>query len=134
LRLLLGEKSIQQAPRDWVNQGGPPWHGSARYATTPGGRPTILPQAARIWVASTVGKGERTLTWPVRSGSWTLVVMNADGRPGVTADAAIGARLSFLGWVAGGLLAAGAVVAALTTLLLVLALRRRSDPHPAMQK
>ena len=52
--------------------------------------------------------------------------MNADGRPGVTADAAIGARLSFLGWVAGGLLAAGAVVAALTALLLVLALRDRS--------
>ena len=99
--------------------------GSPRYATTPGGRPTIRPQAARIWVASTVGGGERTLTWPVRSGSWTLVVMNADGRPGVTADAAIGARLSFLGWVAGGLLAAGAVVAALTALLLVLALRDR---------
>ena len=100
--------------------------GSPRYATTPGERPAIRPQAAQIWVASTVGGGERTLTWPVRSGSWTLVVMNADGRPGVTADAAIGARLSFLGWVAGGLLAAGAVVAALTALLLVLALRDRS--------
>ena len=101
--------------------------GNPQYATTPGGRPKIAPQAARIWVASTVGGGERTLTWPVRSGSWTLVVMNADGRPGVTADAAIGARLSFLGWVAGGLLAAGAVMAALTALLLVLALRHRSD-------
>jgi hypothetical protein len=106
--------------------------GSPQYATTPGGRPAIAPQTAGIWAASTVGGGERTLTWPVRSGSWTLVVMNADGRPGVTADAAIGARLSFLGWVAGGLLAAGAVAAAVMALLLVLAFRRPPDPHPDM--
>jgi len=38
----------------------------------------------------------KTLTWKVRAGDWSVVLMNADGSRGVTADIDLGAKLSFL--------------------------------------
>jgi hypothetical protein len=72
------------------------------------------PGDARFWDASTQGAGKQTLTWDVRDGDWSIVVMNPDGSPGVHADVSAGAKLGFLdeaGWVLlgmGGLALAGA--------------------------
>jgi hypothetical protein len=52
------------------------------------------PQAGeRIWAASTQG-ARQTLTWDVDDGDWSIVVMNADGSPGVQADISAGAALA----------------------------------------
>jgi hypothetical protein len=82
-----------------------------------GGAGTPAPPASRrIWAASAQGQGEQTLRWAVRDGSWSVVVMNADGSRGVDALVSAGARvpsLSGLGWASLGLgllFGAGAVV------------------------
>ncbi|MET9021515.1 hypothetical protein ABZV93_16145 [Actinopolymorpha sp. NPDC004070] len=54
-----------------------------RYAPVAAGRRVESPTHEGIWVAWSVGSGARTLTWPLRRGGWDLVVMNADGDPGV---------------------------------------------------
>lgn len=95
-----------------------------------GGRPRSAPGAQRFWVASDSGRGTRTVLWKPASGSWTVVVMNADGRPGLAVRADLGARVPALLWIAGGLLAAGVAFLAGGVLLSVRATRGRRD-HPA---
>jgi hypothetical protein len=57
--------------------------------------------------------------------------MNADGSRGVTADVDLGAKLSFLLWVAIGLLLGGVLVTGGSAGLVVLAARtRRPQPSP----
>jgi hypothetical protein len=81
----------------------------------PGAAAPAPPARERIWDASTDGTGRQTLTWDVRDGDWSVVVMNADGSPGVDADVSAGAKLGFLdeaGWIllgTGGIAFAGAV-------------------------
>ena len=57
-----------------------------------GGRPASAPGTQDFWVASDTGPGARTLEWDPTDGSWTVVVMNADGRPGIAVGADLGAR------------------------------------------
>jgi hypothetical protein len=49
--------------------------------------------------------------WKPANGSWTVVVMNADGQPGIDVRADLGARVPAVPWIAVGVLAAGAVFA-----------------------
>lgn len=48
------------------------------------------PGAEGFWVASVSGSGEQTLDWTIESGKWVVVIMNADGSPGVSADVRLG--------------------------------------------
>jgi hypothetical protein len=81
----------------------------------PGSAVPAPPAREWIWDASTHGTGAQTLTWDVRDGDWSVVVMNADGSPGVGADVSAGAKLGFLdeaGWILlgmGGVALAGAI-------------------------
>ena len=43
------------------------------------------PAEQDIWAAPPHGDGRQTLTWDVEDGDWSVVVMNADGSPGVHA-------------------------------------------------
>jgi hypothetical protein len=79
------------------------------YRVTDGGPPSAPPAQVDIWEASASGPGEQTLTWDVESGDWSVVLMNADGTAPVEVEAGAGATLPGLGWVAGGLVIAGAV-------------------------
>jgi hypothetical protein len=87
----------------------------ADYREQPGRTVPAPPAQQRFWDASAHGAGTQTLTWDVRDGDWSVVVMNADGTPGVHADVRAGAKLGFLdeaGWVLlgmGGLALAGAI-------------------------
>jgi hypothetical protein len=93
-----------------------PFH--AEYRAHAGAQRPTLPADQRFWVASAHGSGAQTLTWDVKHGSWSVVVMNADGSRGVDAGVSAGANvpiLSAVGWGAlgGGLLllvAAGGIV------------------------
>lgn len=90
-----------------------------------GGPVRSLPQSRRFWVASASGRGTQTVTWQPRHGSWSVVVMNRDGRPGVTARADLGARLPAVIWIAIGLLIAAGVFLVAGALLVSSAFRRR---------
>src|SRR5918997_2100015 len=75
---------------------------SARYAQVAGARPPGPPGDQRIWAA----RGRHALTWDVRSGDWSIVVMNADGSRDVAAVVSAGAKVPYIGtvaWVALGL-------------------------------
>jgi hypothetical protein len=79
-------------------------------------RPTP-PASEHIWVASTM-KSE-PLTWRLREGNWSVVLMNADGSKGVAADVKLGANVGYLGRLTAALLAFGAVLLGLAVFLIV---------------
>ena len=68
------------------------------------------------------------MTWEVREGDWSVVLMNADGSRGVAAEVDLGAKLSFLIWVAIGVLIGGALLLGGGIALIVLAARKRPPP------
>jgi hypothetical protein len=101
-----------------------------RYSHRDGGAPGALPAAQGFWAASTSGAGEQTLEWEPEEGSWSAVVMNADGSRGVSSELSIGAELDAALWVGIALLAVGAVLALLAALAITAGTRRRSGPSP----
>jgi hypothetical protein len=90
-----------------------------------GGAPAATPGTQDFWVASSAGAGAQTLEWDPTDGSWTVVVMNADGRPGINVGADLGARLPAMLWISLGVLIAGAVFLAGGGLLIAGAIRAR---------
>jgi hypothetical protein len=53
-----------------------------------------IPDTQQFWAASASGDGTQALTWKPEQGRWSIVVMNADGSPRVTADVSLGAKSS----------------------------------------
>ena len=102
--------------------------GSAPAIHTGAGEPTTAPGEQTFWAAQASGPGTQTLTWTPSAGSWTLVVMNADGSAGVSVDARVGATAPALGGLAWGVLVVGVVLLLLGVLAIVLAVRRRPAP------
>ena len=109
-----------------------------KYLPIAGGAPQAPPTEKSFWAASASGVGTQTLTWKVREGDWSVVLMNADGSRGVTAEVDLGAKLSFLLWVAIGLLIGGVLVTGGSAALVVLAARTprspRAPPEPATER
>jgi hypothetical protein len=68
------------------------------------------PGEQTFWAATASGSGEQILTWPSARGEWAIVLMNADARPGVSADVSVGANLDVLLPVGIGLGAVGLLV------------------------
>jgi len=103
----------------------------AKYLSIAGGAPQGPPTEQRFWAVSASGVGTQTLTWKVREGDWSVVLMNTDGSRGVAADIDVGAKMSFLLWVAIGGLLGGVLVTGGSAALVVLAARtRRPQPSP----
>jgi hypothetical protein len=93
------------------------------YATTGDGPPRLAPTDRGFWAASATGTGTLSVEWPVESGDWTLVVMNADGSDSVAAEVAVGATAPALEWITPVLLSIGLTGTVLAALLLVLTIR-----------
>jgi hypothetical protein len=64
------------------------------------------------------------VTWDPTDGSWSVVVMNVDGQPGVNVRADLGATIPPLVWISIGLLLFGLVLLAGAVVLIVGATRR----------
>jgi hypothetical protein len=70
------------------------------------------PAGEPFWAAAASGTSS-PLKWTLRSGTWSIVVMNADGSRGVAATVGVGVKVPALLWVAIGLtLFGGALLAA----------------------
>lgn len=95
----------------------------ASYSPQQGERSPTEPGSERIWAASTQGAGPQTLTWEAKDGDWSIVVMNADGSPGVEADVSAGAKLPFLTAVGWSALGGGALLLLAAIALAVLGIR-----------
>jgi len=95
-----------------------------RVEGTGGGTSGSAPGTQDFWVASATGAGPQTLTWDPANGSWTVVVMNADGQAGVDVTADLGATMPTLMAIAVGPLAVGGLFLIGEVLLIVGAIRR----------
>jgi hypothetical protein len=98
--------------------------------TTAGARPVADPTTQPIWVASSYGAGTRDVTWKVKDGDWSVVVMNADGSRGVDAAVSAGAEAPFLGPLGWSLLGGGLVLLLVSAGLLALGVRGAPAPTP----
>jgi hypothetical protein len=98
------------------------------YRSSGGDRLPGPPAAKDIWVASAQGSGTQTLDWTVKDGSWSIVVMNADGSAGVDTRVSAGVSLPFLDDLGLWLWIAAAALLALAGALLAGGLSRRRQP------
>jgi hypothetical protein len=89
-----------------------------------GGAPAAPPTARHFWAAQSVGSGTDRLSWTPQSGNWRIVVMNANGSPGVHANLAIGARLPHLLGIGIGAVGGGALLLLLAGGVIYVATRR----------
>ena len=91
------------------------------------------PAGQDIWVASAQGAGTQTVTWDVRSGSWSVVVMNADGSAGVDAGVTAGANVPIMDDLAWAATSTGVVLLGGALVLLVMGVRARPRrPGPSL--
>jgi hypothetical protein len=86
---------------------------SVTYDRRSGVAAPAAPSTRGFWARSTTGSGKQTLSWPVRKGTWAVVVMNADATSGVRTDVGVGAKVPLVLWLGIGLLGAGAALAAI---------------------
>ena len=104
--------------------------GRSSVITHAGGAPATAPTDETFWVASATGQGPQMFTWDVREGTWTAVVMNADGSAGVSVETRVGARVPSLGWISGGVLGVGVLLLLAGAGLVALAVYRAGRPRP----
>jgi hypothetical protein len=100
------------------------WPFNASYVDRAGDRRPAAPGEQSIWAASTEGAGPQMLEWDVQDGDWSVVVMNADGSPGVDAGISAGGKIPFLSELGWSAIGTGAVFLIATAGLLVLGIRR----------
>jgi hypothetical protein len=77
------------------------------YRRLGGGGPPAPPSTKSFWQTHSSGTGTQTISWPVESGQWSAVVMNADGSRNVNVDAQLAARLSGAWWFVAAFIALG---------------------------
>jgi hypothetical protein len=99
---------------------------AVEYEAHSGGAPTEPPTAQTFWAQSVSGTGPQTLDTEFPAGDWSVVIMNADGSAGVSADLRVGATLPIITWIAFGALAAGCLLLVVGVILSAFGLRRRA--------
>ncbi|GCE43680.1 hypothetical protein Rhow_007910 [Rhodococcus wratislaviensis] len=104
------------------------------YREISGDRIPEPPSAQSFWSVAAAGAGPQEVRWDLQPGSWTVVVMNADGSPGISIDVQVGARWNFLGPLALGVLIGAVVLLGAGIALVVTGViglgRNGPPPHP----
>jgi hypothetical protein len=108
----------------------PPRPAAPVYRTTPGSAPLTTPTDSQIWVAQSLGAGTHSVTFPLESGDWTVVVMNAEGQAAVSADIAVGGTVPGLRWLVGILLSVAGTGLLIGAVLVVAAVQTARTPTP----
>jgi hypothetical protein len=94
----------------------------------PGTAEAEAPSDQTFWVAKNQSDGKASVEWKLRDGDYRFVVMNADGSPGVSADASLGVTIPNLPDIGLGLLVVGLLVLIGGVVLIVVGVRR---PRPS---
>jgi hypothetical protein len=110
--------------------------GTARYHRAPGPlRAVSYPAGQSFWLATATGTTSATLQWNLADGSYAVVVVNADGSPGVAADVRGAAQVPHLAGLGGTMLGLGVALVLLAVGLIVVGGtglgRRHSRPPTA---
>jgi hypothetical protein len=100
-----------------------PFH--AHYSNQPGSARPAAPASQGFWTASAHGAGRQTLTWDVKDGDWSIVVMNEDGSRNVDAGIRAGADVPWLDDLAWGATIAGIVMLLIAAGFTVVAVRTK---------
>jgi hypothetical protein len=104
------------------------------YRDIPGSREPTPPAEQDIWAESAAGPGTQKIQWRVAPGQWGVVVMNADGTPGVTADLQAAVRSDLIAPIATSLIVIGSVLLLIGLPMLIVGaviLGRRIPPATA---
>ena len=88
------------------------------------------PSDQSFWVAESDGRSAADTTWKIRDGSYRVVVMNADGSPGISVDGEFGVHVPRLTAVATTALAGGLILIASGIVLVVAGARSTDAPAP----
>ena len=111
--------------KDWRYGG----EGDAITKTRVEGESSPTPPTERsFWTVKASGSGDEQIAWKLRSGTYRLVVMNADGSAGVDVRGKWGVEIPWIFPLGIGLLVAGFVALLLGIILLVVGIRSRSRP------
>ncbi|MEO5833373.1 MAG: DUF4389 domain-containing protein [Nakamurella sp.] len=106
-------------------------NGAATFRSTAGSAEATSPTAETFWTTTATGTGTQQLDFSAQPGSWALVIMNADGSPGISATAQLDVRAGFLLSLGLILLGLGLLVTAGAIVLIVVgAAGRRFDKAP----
>jgi hypothetical protein len=71
------------------------------------GAPQAPPSRLSFWQTRASGTGTQTISWPVKKGQWSAVVMNTDGSRNVSVDAQLAAHLTGAWWLVAALIVLG---------------------------
>jgi hypothetical protein len=89
------------------------------------------PQDQTFWVEQAHGTTSATASWNLHGGSYRVVVMNADGSPGVNVDGQLSARVPNLSTIGASVLGGGLLVFFTGIALLVIGLRTKHESYVA---
>jgi len=93
--------------------------GDPEYRLLPGADDVAPPGEQTFWEVSSAGTTEQEVRWDVRGGSWTAVLMNADGSAGLAADVNVGLRSGAVVPIALAMVFFGGLFTAAAVLLIV---------------
>ncbi|MFI7700651.1 DUF4389 domain-containing protein [Nonomuraea sp. NPDC049480] len=97
------------------------------YARHPGGQPATPPATQTFWTAT----GSGSLEWDIEPGDWTLVIMNPDASPTISADLRLAATLPWLDGLTAGLFVTTMILLISGTGLILLGVRLTRKPVSA---
>ena len=103
------------------------------YLDVPGTQTPPAPADQTFWTESAAGSGPQEIIWKPAAGDWSIVVMNADSRPGIAVNLAAGVHTDLLGPISIALVLSGGILFLLGVLLVVfgsIGLGRRLTPTP----
>lgn len=100
------------------------------YRNHPGSNVIAVPTEQAFWTESAVGSTPLTLDWELESGSWSVVLMNADGSEGVLADVNVGGKADFILPLAIILLVVGALLTPVALGLILFGTSGDRSDHP----
>jgi hypothetical protein len=93
----------------------------------PGSQPLGPPSDESFWTVTATGTSP-SLDWRVTNGDYRIVVMNANGSPGVDVQSQFGIKIGGVGGIGVGVLIFGLILAVLGIVLIVLGIRSRPTP------
>ena len=83
-----------------------------------------------FWVAEADGRSAAETSWKIRDGRYRIVVMNADGSPGIDVEGEVGVHVPRLTAVASTALAGGLILVVTGIVLVIAGARSKDTPAP----